>query len=85
MIFITNPNNPTGTLIPQKDILALVETGLPLVMDEAYYEFSGQTVAQPGAGVPEFDGLADFQQMGRAGRFAHRLRYFPGQNRGYPA
>jgi histidinol-phosphate aminotransferase len=54
LIFITNPNNPTGTLIPQKDILALVETGLPLVIDEAYYEFSGQTVANL---VPKYNNL----------------------------
>jgi histidinol-phosphate aminotransferase len=44
MIFITNPNNPTGTLISEKDILSLADTGIPLVIDEAYYEFSGQTV-----------------------------------------
>ncbi len=44
MIFIANPNNPTGTLIPRKDILELADTGIPLVIDEAYYEFSGETV-----------------------------------------
>jgi histidinol-phosphate aminotransferase len=43
VIFITNPNNPTGTIIPRKDILELTRIGLPLVIDEAYYEFSGQT------------------------------------------
>ena len=45
LIFVTNPNNPTGTLVPREDILELVKIGLPLVMDEAYYEFSGQTVS----------------------------------------
>jgi histidinol-phosphate aminotransferase len=45
LIFITSPNNPTGTIIAQEDILKLVEIGLPLVIDEAYFEFSGQTVA----------------------------------------
>ncbi len=44
VIFITNPNNPTGTLMPEKDILTLIETGVPLVIDEAYYEFAGETV-----------------------------------------
>jgi histidinol-phosphate aminotransferase len=44
LIFIANPNNPTGTLISEKEIVALAETGLPLVIDEAYYEFSRQTV-----------------------------------------
>lgn len=45
MIFITSPNNPTGNFVPEKDILTLVETGIPLVVDEAYYEFGNQTVA----------------------------------------
>jgi len=45
LICLANPNNPTGTLTPQSDILELLGTGLPLLLDEAYYEFSGQTVA----------------------------------------
>ncbi len=43
IIFLANPNNPTGTITPQQDILELVDTGLPVLVDEAYYEFSGQT------------------------------------------
>jgi len=45
VIFLANPNNPSGTIIPRRDILELVDTGLPVVIDEAYYEFSGETVA----------------------------------------
>ncbi len=45
IIFLANPNNPTGTITPQQDILELLDTGLPVLVDEAYYEFSGQTVA----------------------------------------
>jgi histidinol-phosphate aminotransferase len=44
LIFVTSPNNPTGTIISQSDILELLTLGLPLVVDEAYYEFSGNTV-----------------------------------------
>jgi histidinol-phosphate aminotransferase len=44
LIIIANPNNPTATLTPQEDIIELLETGLPLVIDEAYYEFSKKTV-----------------------------------------
>jgi histidinol-phosphate aminotransferase len=44
LIFLANPNAPTGNLTPQKDIIKLLETGLPVVVDEAYYEFSGVTV-----------------------------------------
>jgi histidinol-phosphate aminotransferase len=44
LIFLATPNNPTGNTIPQKDILEIIETGLPVAVDEAYYEFSGETV-----------------------------------------
>jgi histidinol-phosphate aminotransferase len=44
LIFLATPNNPTGNVIPQKDILEIIETGLPVIVDEAYYEFSGETV-----------------------------------------
>lgn len=54
VIFVTSPNNPTGTIIAQKDILELLRTGLPVVVDEAYYEFSGQTAAHL---VPQYRNL----------------------------
>ncbi|MDD5082815.1 MAG: aminotransferase class I/II-fold pyridoxal phosphate-dependent enzyme, partial [Dehalococcoidales bacterium] len=43
MIFLVNPNNPTGMLTPESDIRELLNTGLPVLLDEAYYEFCGQT------------------------------------------
>ena len=46
IIVLANPNNPTGTPTPQKDILELVDTGVPVLADEAYVEFSGETVTQ---------------------------------------
>jgi len=42
LVFVANPNNPTGTLAPEADVRRLVEE-LPehvvLAMDEAYFEF----------------------------------------------
>jgi len=46
MIVLATPNNPTGTITPQQDILELVDTGIPVLADEAYVEFSGETVTQ---------------------------------------
>jgi histidinol-phosphate aminotransferase len=43
LIFLANPNNPTGTMTAQDDIKLLAQTGLPLVVDEAYYEFTGES------------------------------------------
>ncbi len=45
IIFISSPNNPTGNLVTEQEVRALLETGLIVVIDEAYYEFSGETVA----------------------------------------
>jgi histidinol-phosphate aminotransferase len=44
LIFLATPNNPTGNVMPPKNIVEIIETGLPIVVDEAYYEFSGETV-----------------------------------------
>jgi histidinol-phosphate aminotransferase len=46
LIILANPNSPTGTVTSQSDILELVDTGLPLLIDEAYYEFYGETVVR---------------------------------------
>lgn len=47
LIFLANPNNPTGTLTPRKRIEALLQStqGGPLVVvDECYYDYSEATV-----------------------------------------
>jgi histidinol-phosphate aminotransferase len=44
LIFIATPNNPTGNAVPRQDLIEIIETGVPVVIDEAYYEFSGETV-----------------------------------------
>ncbi len=41
IIFICNPNNPTGTLIPKEDIIKLLEsTDSLVIVDEAYFHYS---------------------------------------------
>ncbi len=47
LVYISNPNNPTGRMysLPELEtILARLSGGI-LVVDEAYYEFSGRTAA----------------------------------------
>ncbi len=45
VIFIASPNNPSGNTTPESAILELLDTGVVVVVDEAYYEFSGRTFA----------------------------------------
>lgn len=46
MIILCSPNNPTGCVLEAEGLETLLRTARGLVVvDEAYYEFSGQTVA----------------------------------------
>jgi len=45
IIFVCNPNNPTGTLTPESAIRQLAGLGPLVVVDETYHEFSGFTAA----------------------------------------
>jgi histidinol-phosphate aminotransferase len=52
VVFLTNPNNPTGVTTPLDAIRAIarrVPKGAIVFVDEAYFEFSGQTF------IPELD------------------------------
>lgn len=40
IIFLCNPNNPTGNITSTADIEELLQSGKLLVIDEAYYEFA---------------------------------------------
>lgn len=44
IVFLANPNSPTGTTIPRQDLLEIIDIGIPVVVDEAYYEFYGETI-----------------------------------------
>ena len=46
IIFLTNPNNPTGQMIPREAVREIVRCTPPavtIVLDEAYYDFCGET------------------------------------------
>lgn len=49
VVFLTNPNNPTGGVIPQEELVPLIKELATLdcviALDEAYYEFYGETAA----------------------------------------
>lgn len=46
VVFLANPNAPTGNLFSEEDLLAVLQKAPGLVViDEAYYPFSGMTMA----------------------------------------
>jgi histidinol-phosphate aminotransferase len=73
IILLANPNNPTGTFTPQQDILELVDTGVPVLADEAYVEFSGDTVTSL---VPKYKNLLVLRTFSKwAGLAGFRIGY----------
>ncbi len=83
IVFLANPNNPTGTIIPRQDILEIVDSGVPVLVDEAYCEFSGQTVAPLVSQYPNLMVLRTFSKW--AGLAGLRVGYgfFPPTFAGY--
>jgi histidinol-phosphate aminotransferase len=79
MILLANPNNPTGTPVSKQDVLELVDTGVPVLADEAYVEFSGETVTQL---VSQYKNLMVLRTFSKwAGLASFRIGYgiFPPQ------
>jgi histidinol-phosphate aminotransferase len=56
LVFLANPNQPTGTMLPDDLLAALLEralgAGALVVVDEAYYPFSEHTLLPRAAGHP---------------------------------
>ncbi|HEX2896429.1 MAG TPA: histidinol-phosphate transaminase [candidate division Zixibacteria bacterium] len=48
LVYICNPNNPTGAMMSEKEIVRLLELAPQqmFVIDEAYYEFCNQSVSK---------------------------------------
>ncbi|MGL5615153.1 MAG: histidinol-phosphate transaminase [Sarcina sp.] len=47
IIIFSNPNNPTGVVLKREDIIKILEeTKNIVIIDEAYYEFYGDTVVE---------------------------------------
>jgi histidinol-phosphate aminotransferase len=73
LIVLANPNNPTGTPTPRKDVLELLDTGVPVLADEAYVEFCGETVTQL---VPSYKNLMVLRTFSKwAGLASFRIGY----------
>ncbi len=53
-IAVANPNNPTGTFTALSDLIAIAEAAsdAALLVDEAYFEFSGETMAPRWSELP---------------------------------
>lgn len=73
LVCLANPNNPTGTITPKDDIFDLLDTGVPVLLDEAYYEFCGETLA---AAIGHYENLMILRTFSKwAGLAGLRIGY----------
>jgi len=73
IIFVSSPNNPTGNICNIDEIKALVNLNSLVVIDEAYYEFNGFSVANM---VPDYDNLVVLRTFSKwAGLAGLRIGY----------
>jgi histidinol-phosphate aminotransferase len=75
IVVLCSPNNPTGNPVCEEDVLALLDTGRIVVVDEAYVEFSHR----PGGLahlVPRYDNLVVMRTFSKwAGLAGLRIGY----------
>lgn len=74
LIFLTNPNNPTGNIIAREEIVQVVQASQAIVVvDEAYYEFYGESVVDL---IDEYENLLVLRTLSKAyGLAGARLGY----------
>lgn len=85
IVFLCNPNNPTGTITPSDDIEAFIESMPPsvlVVVDEAYYEFVSDSRYRTAIPIamenPQVVVLRTFSKI--YGLAAHRVGYAIGRS-----
>ncbi len=73
LLFLASPNNPSGNLVDETTVRQLLELDLVVVIDEAYYEFAGATLAHL---VPYYSNLVVLRTFSKwAGLAGMRLGY----------
>lgn len=73
LLFLASPNNPTGNPLPREQLLRLLELPILLVADEAYAEFSGESVLDLVGSSPNLIVLRTFSKW--AGLAGMRIGY----------
>ena len=82
MVYIANPNNPTGTIITKAEFEAFmtkVPSDVLVIMDEAYYEFAQYEEGYPNSLDYKFDNVITLRTFSKAyGLAGFRVGYAMG-------
>jgi histidinol-phosphate aminotransferase len=77
VVYLAYPNNPTGVLYGEEDIVAILRAAPGLVVvDEAYHAFAQKTFMQR---LPEFPNLLVLRTVSKLGLAGIRLGYLAGR------
>jgi histidinol-phosphate aminotransferase len=77
LVFLAYPNNPTGVLYPEADVLRVVEAAPGvIVLDEAYHVFAGKTFMDH---LPRHKNLRVLRTVSKLGLAGIRLGYLAGR------
>jgi histidinol-phosphate aminotransferase len=77
LVFIAYPNNPTGVLYPENDLVKILRASSGLVViDEAYHVFAGKSFVPR---LAEFDNLVVIRTVSKLGLAGIRLGYLVGR------
>jgi histidinol-phosphate aminotransferase len=77
LVYIAYPNNPTGVLYPEQDVIAILEEARGLVvLDEAYHVFARKTFMSR---LAEFANLVVMRTVSKLGLAGIRLGYLAGR------
>ncbi|SHE74498.1 histidinol-phosphate aminotransferase [Thermoanaerobacter uzonensis DSM 18761] len=64
LMFLCNPNNPTGSVIEREDIIKIIQKSNGIVVvDEAYFEFYGNTIVDS---INKFENLIVLRTLSKA-------------------
>jgi histidinol-phosphate aminotransferase len=73
LVFLAYPNNPTGVLYPEADVLRIIEAAPGVVvLDEAYHVFAGKTFMGT---LPKYRNLFVLRTVSKLGLAGIRLGY----------
>ena len=73
LVFLAYPNNPTGVLYPEADVLRIIEAAPGVVvLDEAYHVFAGKTFM---SALPKYRNLIVMRTVSKLGLAGIRLGY----------
>src|SRR5258706_16377529 len=77
LVFLAYPNNPTGVLYPEADVLRVIEAAPGVVvLDEAYHVFAGKTFMDH---LPRQRNLLVLRTVSKLGLAGIRLGYLAGR------